>query len=174
MKNAFKTASIFLIALSTFSACKKKTEPAIDFTIDDKNLTGCLQGNCSFEYTNYAAIADGQLTLKTGAYRIFSANSVSNFSTTKVSIEAPMEGDKFSLNDADIKGGKVKHFFSCASCDYFILVPVGGTVKGIRVAKNNSMSERWLLDARIAVAAEKSTTVVDTIRIKQYFNLAVK
>ncbi|MBE5319454.1 hypothetical protein IM793_09810 [Pedobacter sp. MR2016-19] len=174
MRNAFKVTFTFLIALSTLSACKKKNDNPMDFTIDAQNLTSCTEGNCLFEYVNYAAMADQQTALTTGQYRIFLATKSNNFSTTRVYIQAPMQDDKFLLTDADILAGKVKHLFSCASCDYINLTPIAGTVKGIKVANINTSAEKWLLDAHIVLAAEKSKKPVDTIHIKQYFNLAVK
>jgi len=174
MRNAFKVTAVFLIALSILNACKKKTENQMDFTIDAQNLTPCTEGSCLFEYVNYVAMADQQIALTTGQYRIFMATKSNSFSTTRVYIQAPMQVDKFLLTDADILAGKVKHLFSCASCDYFNLTPIAGTVKGIKVANTNKSAEKWLLDAHIVVAAEKSKIPVDTIHIKQYFNLAVK
>lgn len=174
MRNAFKITAIFFIALSILSACKKKTDNPMDFTIDAKNLTLCSEGNCSYEYVNYAAMSDQQMALTTGQHRIFLATKSNNFSTTRVYILAPMLGDKFLLTDADILAGKVKHLFSCPTCDYFNLTPIAGTVKGIKVASMNSSAEKWLLDANIVLAAEKSSKPVDTLHIKQYFNLAVK
>ncbi|KRT13880.1 hypothetical protein ASU31_22355 [Pedobacter ginsenosidimutans] len=117
---------------------------------------------------------DRQIAVSTGQYRIFLATKSNSFSTTRIYMQAPMQGDKFLLTDVDISAGKVKHLFSCASCDYFNLTPIAGTVKGIKVANTNSSAEKWLLDARIVVAAEKSKVPVDTIHIKQYFNLAAK
>jgi len=174
MKNAFKLTTVFLIVLTMLSACKKKTDNPVDFTIDAQNLTPCTEGSCLFEYVNYAAMANQQMALTTGQYRIFLAKRSNSFSTTRVYIQAPMQGDKFLLTDADILAGKVKHLFSCASCDYFNLTPIAGTVKGIKVANANNSGERWLLDAHIVLAAEKSKIPLDTIHIKQYFNLAVK
>ena len=174
MRNAFKVTAVFLIVLTTLSACKKKTDNPMDFTIDAENLTPCTEGSCLFEYVNYAAMSDQQIALSTGQYRIFLATRSNNFSTRRVYIQAPMQGDKFLLTDADIMAGKVKHLFSCASCDYFNLTPIAGTVKGIKVANTNNSGEKWLLDAHIVVAAEKSKIPLDTIHIKQYFNLAVK
>ncbi|CAH0268804.1 hypothetical protein SRABI27_03430 [Pedobacter sp. Bi27] len=174
MKNAFKLTAGLLMILTILSACKKKTDNPMDFTIDAQNLTPCTEGSCLFEYVNYAAMADQQMALTTGQYRIFLATRSNSFSTTRVYIQAPMQGDKFLLTDADILAGKVKHLFSCASCDYFNLTPIAGTVKGIKLANANNSGERWLLDAYIVVAAEKSKIPLDTIHIKQYFNLAVK
>jgi hypothetical protein len=176
MRNAFKLTTIFLIGLATVSACKKKTDNPMDFSIDAQNLTPCTEGNCKFEYVNYAAMPDPneQAVLKTGQYRIFSVVKSNSFSTTRIYMQAPMQDDKFLITDADILAGKVKHLFSCPSCDYFNLTPIAGTVKGIKVANINSSAEKWLLDANIVLAAEKSKKPVDTIHIKQYFNLAVK
>jgi predicted small lipoprotein YifL len=174
MKNAFKVIVTFLIVSSTLSACKKKTDNPMDFTIDAQNLTACTEGNCLFEYVNYAAMADQQTALTTGQYRIFLATKSNNFSTTRIYMQAPMQGDKFLLTDNDILAGKVKYLFSCASCDYFNLIPIAGTVKGIKVTNINSSAEKWLLDAHIVLAAEKAKKPVDTIHIKQYFNLALK
>ncbi|TCD27001.1 hypothetical protein EZ456_10765 [Pedobacter psychrodurus] len=174
MKNAFKVTAIFLIALSILSACKKKTDNPMEFTIDAQNLTPCTEGSCLYEYTNYAAMSDQQMALTTGQYRIFLATKSNSFSTTRVYIQAPMLGDKFLLNDADILAGKVKYLFSCPTCDYINLTPIAGTVKGIKVANSNTSSEKWLLDAQIVLAAEKTKLPIDTIYIKQYFNLAVK
>ena len=174
MRNAFKLTTGLLMILTILSACKKKTDNPMDFTIDAQNLTPCTEGSCLFEYVNYAAMADQQMALTTGQYRIFLATRSNSFSTTRVYIQAPMQGDKFLLTDADILAGKVKHLFSCASCDYFNLTPIAGTVKGIKLANANNSGERWLLDAHIVVAAEKSKIPLDTIHIKQYFNLTVK
>ncbi|CAH0155006.1 MULTISPECIES: hypothetical protein [unclassified Pedobacter] len=174
MKNAFKLTAGLLMILTILSACKKKTDNPMDFTIDAQNLTPCTEGSCLFEYVNYAAMADQQMALTTGQYRIFLATRSNSFSTTRVYIQAPMQGDKFLLTDADILAGKVKHLFSCPSCDYFNLTPIAGTVKGIKLTNANNSGERWLLDAHIVVAAEKSKIPLDTIHIKQYFNLAVK
>ena len=174
MRNAFKLTTGLLMILTILSACKKKTDNPMDFTIDAQNLTPCTEGSCLFEYVNYAAMADQQMALTTGQYRIFLAKRSNGFSTTRVYIQAPMQGDKFLLTDADILAGKVKRLFSCASCDYFNLTPIAGTVKGIKVANAYNSGERWLLDAHIVVAAEKSKIPLDTIHIKQYFNLAVK
>ncbi|MDQ0965668.1 hypothetical protein QFZ20_001071 [Flavobacterium sp. W4I14] len=174
MRNAFKLITVFLIVLTILSACKKKTDNPMDFTIDAQNLTPCIEGSCLFEYVNYVAMPDQQTALTTGQYRIFLATKSNSFSTTRIYMQAPMKGDKFLLTDADILAGKVKHLFSCASCDYFNLTPIAGTIKGIKVANANNSGERWLLDAHIVVAAEKSKIPLDTINIKQYFNLAVK
>jgi hypothetical protein len=174
MKNAFRITTVFLIVLTILNACKKKTDNPMDFTIDAQNLTPCTEGSCLFEYVNYASMSDQQIALTTGQYRIFLATRSNSFSTTRVYIQAPMQGDKFLLTDADILAGKVKHLFSCASCDYFNLTPIAGTVKGIKLANANNSGERWLLDAHIVVAAEKSKIPLDTIHLKQYFNLAVK
>jgi len=124
MKNTFKVAVTFLIALSTLNACKKKTDNPMDFTIDAQNLTPCTEGSCLFEYVNFAAIADQQTAFTTGQNRIFLATKSNNFSTTRVYIQATMQGDKFLLTDDDILAGKVKYMFSCASCDYFNLTPI--------------------------------------------------
>ena len=174
MRNAFKLTTGLLMILTILSACKKKTDNPMDFTIDAQNLTPCTEGSCLFEYVNYAAMPDQQIALSTGQYRIFLATRSNNFSTRRVYIQAPMQGDKFLLTDADIMAGKVKHLFSCASCDYFNLTPIAGTVKGIKVANTNKTAEKWLLDAHIILGAEKSKKPIETIHIKQYFNLAVK
>ena len=174
MRNTFKVTATFLIALSTLSACKKKNDNPMDFTIDAQNLTSCTEGNCMFEYVNYAAMADQQMALTTGQYRIFLATKSNSFSSTRLYMQAPMQGDKFLITDNDILAGKVKYLFSCASCDYFNLTPIAGTVQGIKVTNINNSAEKWLLDAHIVLAAEKSKKPVDTIHIKQYFNLAVK
>ncbi|TBO41785.1 hypothetical protein [Pedobacter kyonggii] len=174
MRNAFKVTAVFLIVLTTLSACKKKTDDPDDFTIDTQNLTPCTGGTCLFEYTNYAAMVDQQIALTTGQHRIFFATKSNSFSTTRIYMQAPMQGDKFLITAADILAGKVKHLFSCSSCDYYNLTPIAGTVKGIKVANTNNSAEKWLLDAHIVVAAEKSKIPVDTIHIKQYFTLAVK
>ncbi len=177
MKNAFKVTAILLIGLATVIACKKKTDNPMDFSIDAQNLTPCTEGSCKFEYVNYAAMPDAneQAVVKTGQYRIFSVTKGNSFSTTRIYIQTPMQDDdKFLLTDADIQAGKVKYLFSCPSCDYISLIPIAGTVKGTKVAEVNSSAEKWLLDAHIVLAAENSKKPVDTIHIKQYFNLAVK
>ncbi|WP_316844081.1 hypothetical protein [Pedobacter psychrodurus] len=174
MKTAFKTTAIFLLAMSILCACKKKTDDTMNFTIDDQNLTDCVQGTCRYEYVNNAAAVDQQFALTAGRYRVFSAKKENAFSKTWIYFQAPMQGDKFLLTDADILAGKVKHLFSCPTCDYYNLRPIAGSVKGIKVANTGAGSERWLLDAHVVVGAEKSQIPVDTIHIKQYFNLAVK
>lgn len=170
MKNAFKITIAFLFLIWGFYACKKKS----DITIDDQNLTECLQGNCTYEYVNNSIIVNQPMTVMPGQYRVFSAKKENGFSTTTIYFQAPMQGDSFLLTDADILAGKVKHFFSCASCDYYKSTPIAGTVKGIKVKRINTASEKWLLDATIVLAAENSKIPVDTVYIKQYFNLAVK
>lgn len=175
MRKAFKLTAIFLIGLAIASACKKKTNNPVEFSINAQNLTPCTEGNCRFEYVNYSEMPDERGTVKTGQYRIFSVTKSNSFSTTRIYIQVPMQDDdRFLLTDADIEGGKVKYLFSCPACDYFNLVPVAVTVKGVKIADLNNSAEKWLLDAHLVLAAEKSKTPVDTIHIKQYFSLAVK
>jgi hypothetical protein len=170
MKNAFKPTAIFLILLSTLFACKKKIDDLTDFTIDDRNLTDCPQGtNCNFQYANYASMVGDQLTLTTGQYRIFWARNENNYSTSWLYFQAPMIGDNFLLNDTDVLAGRVKYVFACALCFAAVPKPVGGTVKGIRVAKHGNEPEKWLLESKIAIGA-----VGDTLRIKQYYYPAVQ
>ncbi|WP_293783368.1 hypothetical protein [uncultured Pedobacter sp.] len=174
MRNAFKLTAIFLISLAAISACKKETDNPMDFSIDTQNLSPCTEGECRFEYLNYSAMPDKQGVIKTGQYRIFSVTKRSSFSTTRIYMQAAMQDDsRFLLTDADIQSGKVKYLFSCASCDYFNLTPIAGSVKGVKVSNINNSAEKWLLDAHIVLAAEKSRIPVDTIHFKQYFSLAV-
>jgi len=166
MKNAFKTTAILLTALSTFLACKKKIDDPTDFTVDDQNLTDCPQGtSCSFQYANYASMAGDQLTLTTGQHRIFWARNENNYSTSWLYFQAPMLGDKFLLNDADILAGSVKYVFACALCYANVPKPVGGMVKGIMIAKHGNQPEKWLLESKIVMGGSN-----DTLRIKQYYN----
>lgn len=175
MKNTFKTTIVLFIALTALVACKKKTDNPMDFTIDDQNLTACLPGvSCSYEYANYSSMQGDGFALITGQNRIFWVKNEKPSITTWIFIQAPMIGDKFLLTEADIRSGKIKYLISCPACLAISPKLLGGTVKGIKVTEVNTTSEKWLIDAHIITKFEGSTIPVDTIHIKQYFNLAVK
>jgi predicted small lipoprotein YifL len=165
MKNAFKRTAIFLMLLSTLFACKKKIDDPTDFTIDDQNLTDCPQGtSCNFQYANYASMDGDQLTLTTGQHRIFWARKENNHGTSWLYFQAPMFGDQFLLNDADVLAGRVKYLDACTTCFAAVPKPVGGTVKGIKIAKGGNEPEKWLLESKIVFGGAS-----DTLRIKQYY-----
>ncbi|WP_029280380.1 hypothetical protein [Pedobacter borealis] len=80
-----------------------------------------------------------------------------------------MTGDKFLLNDADVLAGKVKYIFACALRFASVPKPVGGMVKGIKIASRGNEPEKWLLESKIVMGG-----ISDTLRIKQYYYPAVQ
>jgi len=171
MKNAFKTTAILLITLATLFACKKKIEDPMDFVVDNQNLTSCPLGTtCHFQYANDASMDGNWLNVTIGQHRIFWARLSQDYSTRWMYFQAPMNGDKFLLNDADVQAGKVKFVSSCPTCYGIELKALRGTVKGIKVAKNNAGHEKWLLESNIVLTAIGSSDVpYDTIYVKQYY-----
>ncbi|WP_124559877.1 hypothetical protein [Pedobacter sp. KBW01] len=175
MKNAFKTTAFTLLIISVLMACKKKADAPLDFTIDEQNLTECPQGaNCSFLYADNAAMIGNNLTLTKGQYRIFWVRSQGDGRTYWLYMQAPMLGDKFLLSDADVKAGKVKYVSYCAACYGIDYKAIGGTVKGIKIAKTDSSPEKWLIEARVGIGAEGATEPVSTVVLKQYYLAAVE
>ncbi|MNI20608.1 hypothetical protein D3C87_699620 [compost metagenome] len=175
MKNAFKTTAFTLLIISVLMACKKKADAPLDFTIDEQNLTECPQGtSCSFFYADNAAMSGNNLTLTKGQYRIFWVRSQGNGRTYWLYIQAPMLVEKFLLTDTDVKAGKVKYVSSCPYCFGIEYKAIGGTVKGIKVAKTNSSPEKWLIEASVGIGAEGSTEPVSTVAFKQYYFAAVE
>ncbi len=170
MKNAFKTTAFILLVLSTLTACKKKTDTPLDFTIDEQNLTECPQGaSCSFLYADNAAMSGNNLTLTKGQYRIFWVRSQGDGRTYWLYMQAPMQGDRFLLTDEDVKAGKVKYVSYCLACFGIEFKALKGTVKGGRVAKTNASPEKWLIEANIGIGAAGATEPASTIAIKQYY-----
>ncbi|WP_162799866.1 hypothetical protein [Pedobacter jeongneungensis] len=171
MKNAFKTTAILLIVFAALSSCKKKVEDPMDFTIEDQNLTACPVGTtCHFQYANNASMDGNWLNTTVGEHRIFWARNAGNYTTSWMYFQAPMTGDKFLLNDADVQAGKVKFVSGCPTCFGIELKALKGTVKGIKVAKNNAEPEKWLLESKIVLSAIGSSDVpYDTIYVKQYY-----
>lgn len=175
MKNAFKTVTILLIGFTILSACKKKTEDPMDFTVDDQNLTACPVGTtCHFQYANYASMDENWINTTVGQYRVFWARNVKDSRTSWMYFQAPMIGDKFLLNDADVQAGKVKFVSSCPVCYGIELKALKGTVKGIKAAKNNAEPEKWLLESNIVLAVMGSNVPYDTIYVKQYYTPAIQ
>ncbi|RBQ07578.1 hypothetical protein [Pedobacter miscanthi] len=175
MKNAVKTTTILLIACTTFFACKKKTEDPMDFTVDDQNLTACPLGTtCHFQYADNASMDENWLNITAGQHRIFWARNVKDSRTSWMYFQAPMTGDRFLLNDADVQAGKVKFVSSCPVCYGVELRALKGTVKGIKVVKNSAEPEKWLLESNIVLSVIGSIVPVDTIYVKQYYTPAIQ
>lgn len=163
--------SVLLLAvipgLVLINGCSKSKGEAI---VDDANLTECEAGwQCRYLYYNNARYSNGTIT--SGNDRLFVAASTTS-SPARIGegllIKAPSSGSSFTLTSEDIAGGeKVTSYFSCPTCDYTATKPLGGSVKGMRVDE-----KRWLLEARVVLGLESNNKPVDTLHIKQYFNLS--
>lgn len=161
---------LLLTAIVLISSCKKDKKK--DPVIDDKNLTACPDGlACEYLFTEHADINENGM-IKTGAYRLFWSTAQGPGLKSSVFIKAPLNNKSFELTDDDIQSGRVINtVYACPACDYIILKPVGGWVKGINKTPNAQPDKaKWLIEAKIYLQAEGNASLKDTLFLKQYFN----
>jgi hypothetical protein len=170
-----KKITVYLLALSLFSAtefsCKKKEKVEPKIEIDEKNLTQCPESaSCQFLFTERADVDVWETIVRTGDYRLFWAGINYNGVDSKLYIKAPMKGNSFSMNKADILAGRIYYVQSCPACLLNPLKPIEGYVKGINLTPERPADQsKWLLEIKLYMVPIEGDHVTDTLSVKQYF-----
>lgn len=160
MKNFIRHATFLLATLALLASCKKGSDP-------QPELTNCT--DCKFLFTENVDLTSDYL-FTSGGYRLFWAELKKGPVMQKVYIKAPMPGNSFTLNKADILAGKVQVLDICASCSMIGLNPVDGNIKGTNTTPGVAAEKaRWLIEAKIIRAPDGRTNYRDTVNIRQYF-----
>lgn len=171
MKNALKFL-IPVLLIVILAGCKKE-KAAEPESLTDKDLTKCPSGaNCKFYFADNAGMDGINLTLTTGQYRVFWANTSVNNISFSLYMMAPMLGDRFVLGEEDFKDGRVKFMNNCASCFSSGLTPVNGTIKGQRMPSVAGEKERWIIEADITLGTGNDIKFNTSIHLKQYYSPA--
>lgn len=155
------------VALIFSLSCSKEKE-IVD--IDENNLTSCGAETCKYGFTEKADVSLSPIVVKSGSYRLFFTEFNTAASEARLYIKAPMGAQQFTLNDKDIRNGKVQYLLICTSCDYVDVKAVGGYVKGKNLTPEKPANQsKWLIEANIMMEAVGDATVKHTLHVKQYF-----
>jgi hypothetical protein len=172
MKKQFTLALCFLFLIFISLSCSKSSHENPVPLIDENNLTACpVNANCQYLYTEQADINPGPGTLMTGNYRVFWSSVVNQGMSAVLYIKAPMTGNSFILNKADITGGKIEISRSCPACLFVASKVVDGYVRGVNLSPHKPADQtKWILEAQIiSEAVYGPSPVRDTLKVKQYF-----
>ena len=166
MKNIRTWIPVAIIALSLLSCQKEKLDP-----LPEDELGSCEP--CEFVYRKSARldglrVEDGNnLVFMYKDYWVSLTNQHPNQAWQNYSglfFEVPAGADSFHFDKDDMSDGKVAHITMCPNCGYVALKPVDGFVKGKKVS-----STRWLVEAKVVLAAEYSGETFDTLAFNRYF-----
>jgi len=163
MKTFIYRITLLFAGMALFAACNdKNSNPQPDLT----NCTGC-----QFLFTESADLVIPGYNFTSGGYRIFWSEVKKGPVTQKMYIKAPMTGNAFELNKADIEAGKVKVLDNCPSCSMIEMTPVDGTVTGTNTTPGVAADKaKWLIEAKIIRQPATITgNFKDTVNVKQYF-----
>ena len=156
------------VALILSLSCSKEKE-IVD--IDENNLTSCGAETCKYRFTEKADVSLSPIVVKSGSYRLFLAEFNTAASEARLYIKAPMGAQQFTLNDKDIRNGKVQYLLMCTSCDYVDVKAVGGYVKGKNLTPDKPSDQtKWILEAEIILQSVSNPNYKHTLYIKQYFS----
>ena len=153
------------------TSCSKKNDGEPVVMVDEKNLTGCpLNADCQYLFTERADVNSGPGTFTTGSYRVFWNSTLIEGRSAVLYIKAPMAGNSFSLNQADVTSGKVELSRSCPACYFVASKIVDGYVKGINLTPDKPADQtKWIIEAQIIFDAMYGPSIKDTVSVKQYF-----
>lgn len=163
MKTFIYRITLLFAGMALFTACNdKNNNPGPELT----NCTGC-----QFLFTESADLVIPGYNFTSGDYRIFWSEVKKGPVTQKMYIKAPMHGNTFELNKADIQAGKVKVLDNCPSCSMIEMMPFEGKVTGINTTPGVAADKaKWLIEAKIIrVPAKEFINLKDTVYVKQYF-----
>ncbi|MCD0488289.1 hypothetical protein LPB86_08615 [Pedobacter sp. MC2016-14] len=171
MRNLIMLTAALLTATILNVSCNKDRGIKPSIEIDETNLTACpANTNCESLFTEHAQFVPQDGIKKLGVYRLFWASTVSSGMTSTIYVEAPMEGDTFSLGKEDILAGRVKFLQHCQGCNTIGYKPVDGYVKGRNLTPDKRADQtKWLLEIKIILGVEGNTSFTQTMYIKQYF-----
>ena len=161
-----------IFAVTLFSAsCSKKNDGEPVVTVDEKNLSGCpLNSDCQYLFTERADVNFGPGVFTTGNYRVFWNSTLTEGRSAVLYIKAPMTGNSFTLNQADVTSGKVELSRSCPACYFVASKIVDGYVNGINLTPDKPADQtKWIIEAQIIFDAVYGPSVKDTVSVKQYF-----
>jgi len=165
MKNAIKILALLLIIL--LNSCKKNKTESADMLTED-NLTECLKDTyCTYLYADNAGMDGYYLTLTTGQYRVFWANTGIGQEFFSLYFMAPMLGDRFELTKVDFTEGRVKYRNNCSTCYAVSAAPVDGKITGKKIPQVAGLPEKWLVEADVVLAV--GSTNMKSIHLKQYY-----
>jgi hypothetical protein len=154
---------IFLFVVSLNLSCGKDKEAVID-----TKLTGCpVNSNCTYNFANSADFQEPN-KIVSGNNRVFSYNSTTTnlcSISTQFYFKTPLNNADFIISNSEIAAGGAYYTFMCPCCDYISLKPIGGEIKGRMIN-----GKKWLVNASVILGNVQST-VVDTIKINQYFTV---
>ncbi len=160
-----------LLSIFSFFACKKSK----DIELSEDNLTICdNNSNCENIFTLFSDVDSNFQYQSLGNFKVFTARTTYNTSQTNLFILAPKIGNSFSLNNNDIKSGRVKIQYISPSGLPVGFLPVGGDIKGKNLLPEKGLDQsKWIIEAKIFLAADAKTKgdqkIKDTLYLKQYF-----
>lgn len=162
--------TLLIVSILNVSCNKDRgLKPSVE--MDETNLTACpANTNCESLFTEHAQFVAQDGIKKFGKYRLFWASTFSSGMTSTIYVEAPMEGDTFSLGKEDILAGRVKFLQYCPACNTIDYKPIDGYVKGSNLTPDKRADQtKWLLEIKIILGVEGNASLKQTMYIKQYF-----
>jgi hypothetical protein len=172
MNKQFTLALCCLSLISIILSCSKSSDEKPVPLIEENNLTACpLNANCQYLFTEQADINPEPGALTTGNYRLFWSSVATQGISAVLYIKAPMKGDYFVLNPADITGGKIEIRRSCPACFFAASKVVDGYVRGLKLSPHKPADQtKWILEAQIiSESVYGAAPIRDTLFVKQYF-----
>ncbi len=162
MKTLIYRITFLFAGMALFAACKKNNNPQPELT----NCTGC-----QFLFTENADLVIPGYNFTSGDYRIFWSETKKGPVTQKMYLKAPMQGNSFELNTADIQAGKIKVLDICPNCGLISMIPVEAKVTGKNTTPGVAADKaKWLIEAKIIRLPEFAfANIRDTVYVKQYF-----
>jgi len=165
-----KTSHILIILLTTTLAslsCKKDNQAVMQ----EQSMTSCPSGSdCRYLFSEYADLNTNFIGFTKGTYRLFWSTVDDKLTSTRIYIKAPMEGNRFVLDKADILAERVKLIEVCAFCNSLNMKPVDGYVKGTNVSPEKRADQtKWQLEIKLYLESEDDALTKDTLTINQHF-----
>ncbi|SES01773.1 hypothetical protein [Pedobacter rhizosphaerae] len=167
MSKYIQNAVLIILLLMNLS-CRKNVSVIEERELDQKNLTPCSTGDCSYRYTRWNDL-DSLVHPITGSFRVFVFEVNFGEGDMKIFLKAPMEGVAFSIDQQDFKNGKVIFQRNCPSCRIAALSPQTGRIRGLRIARDDPFApETWIVEANL-VLTDSGKTLSRQIYFKQRF-----
>jgi hypothetical protein len=160
-----KNIKIILLLGVILLGCRKSKDNSVSLSTV---LTDCpVNTSCTYNYFDRAGItAVNQLVA--GGDRVFwykSVNSTLCNMTNELNFKASLNSNSFVINSNAIATGLVAYNQSCVCCDFILLKPIGGEIKGKRTDVN-----QWLINATV-ILGDHNNKPFDILKVNQYFTL---
>jgi hypothetical protein len=85
--------------------------------------------------------------------------------TNELSFKTSLNSNSFVINSNVIAAGLVTYNQNCVCCNFILLKPIGGEIKGKRTDVN-----QWLINATV-ILGDNNNKPIDTLKVNQYFTL---